>query len=652
MVRITKKLLEEINNDPKKYAEYTDIDVLVDILRKFNEAYHSTDKPLVTDQVYDILYDTLKKRDPDNKFFKEIGAKVKLSKDMVKLPYPMGSLDKIKPDDPFLDKWISKFNGAYVISDKLDGISAQIYNNPKEGLKMYTRGEMTDEGNIGQDITDLIKYIDTGDLTKLPVNYSIRGELIISRDDFKKANSKYKNIRNAVGGIITTKKNLDKDFAKLIKFVTYAIIHPAEYTSEEQMKQLKKWNLNVVTYKVVKKLKEEDLMDYLKKRRTDSEYDIDGIVITDSSKPYVVPNGYPDYSFAFKMVLDDQYTIATVKDVIWEPTMDSFLKPVVEINPVDLVGTTVSRATAHNAKMVIDNKINKGAEIKIIRSGDVIPYIMEVTKPAKSASVPNVPHKWNDTEVDFVIDYDKKVPQEIKDIVQIKIILHFFRKIGVKYLSEGIVTKLYHEGYDTIADIIGAPEEDLYDIEGLGEKSVEKIYKEIYSKLDELNLPLFMAASHMDRGLGERKLKEIINKYPNIMKEKWDRQEFIDKIKQVDGFSDKLAERFVDNFKYFKKFYKEIDDIYDISHIIKVKVQEPQGDVFKDKSICFTGVRDKTLEEFITKNGGKVSSSVSSKTFMLIHSDNDDKSSSKFQNAIKYEIKTMSITDFKKKYIK
>ncbi len=649
MVRITKKLLEEINKDPKKYAEYTDIDILVDVLRKFNEAYHSTDKPLVTDQVYDILYDTLKTRDKDNKFFKEIGAKVKLTKDMVKLPFPMGSLNKIKPDDPFLDKWVSKFNGPYVISDKLDGISAQIYNDPKAGLKMYTRGEVTEDGNIGQDISDLIQYINAGDLSKLPVNYSIRGELIISREDFKKSNSKYKNIRNAVGGIISTKKNLDKDFAKLINFVTYSVIHPAEFNAEEQMKLLTKWKLNVVTYKVVKKLEEKDLMDYLKKRRADSDYDIDGIVVVDSSKPYVVPVGYPEYGFAFKMVLDDQYTIATVKDVIWEPTMDSYLKPVVEINPVDLVGTTVSRATAHNAKMVIDNKINKGAEIKIIRSGDVIPYIMEVTKPAKSASVPDIPYKWNETEVDFVIDYDKKVPQEIKDMVQIKIILHFFRKIGVKYLSEGIVTKLYNEGYNTIADIIGAPEEDLHDIEGLGEKSVEKIYKEIYAKLDEIDLPLFMAASHMDRGLGERKLKEIINKYPNIMKEKWDRQEFIDKIKEVDGFSDKLAERFVDNFKYFKKFYKEIDDIYDISHMIKVKVQEQKGDLFKDKSICFTGVRDKILEEFITKNGGKVSSSVSSKTYMLIHADNDDKSSSKFQNAIKYDVKTMSITDFKKK---
>mgnify|MGYP003337637660 CR=1 FL=1 len=130
--------------------------------------------------------------------------------------------------------------------------------------------------------------------------------------------------------------------------------------------------------------------------------------------------------------------------------------------------------------MVYDNKINVGAQIKIIRSGDVIPYIMEVVKPAKTASVPNIPFKWNETEVDYIIDYTKKVPQNIIDQVQIKIILHFFRKIGVKFLSEGMITKLYNEGYQTIADIIGAPEEDLYDIEGLGEKSVKKIYAEIY----------------------------------------------------------------------------------------------------------------------------------------------------------------------------
>jgi DNA ligase (NAD+) len=226
--------------------------------------------------------------------------------------------------------------------------------------------------------------------------------------------------------------------------------------------------------------------------------------------------------------------------------------------------------------------------------------------------------------------------------------LHFFRKIGVKYLSEGIITKLYNEGYESISDIIGAPEEDLYNVEGLGEKSVDKIYKEIYSKLDALDMALFIAASHMDRGLGERKIKEIINKYPNIMKEKWDREEFIQKIKEVDGFSDKLAERFVDNFKELKKFFKEIDSVYDMSHLLKVVKQEKKGNLYEGKSVCFTGFRDKDLEDFVTKNGGKVSTSVSSKTYLLVHGDDIDKSSNKYENAVKYKIKIMSKSEFEK----
>ena len=182
-MRITKSLLKEVNDNPTKYALYTDIDTLVEVLLKFNEAYHSTDKPLVTDQVYDILYDKLKERDLDNKFFKIIGSKVKIKKEEVKIPFPMGSLSKIKPDTGFLEPWLNKYKGPYIVSDKLDGISAQIYNDPKLGLKMYTRGEMTDEGNIGQDITDLLKYIDCGEIKNIPVGTSVRGELIITKND-------------------------------------------------------------------------------------------------------------------------------------------------------------------------------------------------------------------------------------------------------------------------------------------------------------------------------------------------------------------------------------------------------------------------------------------------------------------------------------
>lgn len=649
-MKITKKILNDINDDPVKYATYIDIDDLVDIMRKLNYKYHSTDKPYISDKVYDIIYDILKERDPSNIFFKEIGAKIKIEKKSAKLPFPMGSLAKIKPYEPFLNKWISNYKGPYIISDKLDGISAQIYNDPEKGLKVYTRGEDTDDGNIGQDITYLLKFINVN-TENIPIGVSVRGELIISKKDFKKADTKYKNIRNAVGGLLTSKKSFNMELAKIVHFVSYAIIFP-EYKQEKQFTLLKKWKLKTAEYKIEKKITEKMLIEYLQLRRKSSDYDVDGIVIVDSSDFYKVIPGFPPYAFAFKMVLDDQYTEAIVKEVRWEPSIDSYLKPIVEIEPVELVGTTVSRATAHNAKMVIDNKINKGSIIKIIRSGDVIPYIMEVIKPSISASVPNIPYKWNETEVDFIIDYNKEIPKEIIDQVQMKINLHFFRKIGVKFLSEGIIAKLYNEGYESIESIIGADETDLYDIDGLGKKSVDKIYNEIYTSLDNCNLILFMAASHMDRGIGERKIKEIINKYPNLINEKWDNKEFIMKIKEVNGFSDKLAKKFTDSFKEFKNFYKKINKVYDISHILKVNIVKKKSNLFKDKSICFTGFRDDEMEQFIVINGGKLSSSVSSKTFMLVYKDDSSKDSSKYINATNYSIKIMSINEFKKTYMK
>ena len=128
-MRVTKAYVQKVINAPLQEAENLTIDELVKLLTKLADAYYNTDKPLVPDNVYDILFDNLKERDPDNKFLKEVGAKVKADRKKIKLPYPMGSLDKIKPNTGFLEPWIKKNKGPYIISDKLDGVSAQIYRD-------------------------------------------------------------------------------------------------------------------------------------------------------------------------------------------------------------------------------------------------------------------------------------------------------------------------------------------------------------------------------------------------------------------------------------------------------------------------------------------------------------------------------------------
>lgn len=656
-MKITKAFIEKVKSNPTEIAESLSDEDLTKLLTKLSDAYYNTDKPLVDDAVFDILFDALKVRDPTNKFFKEAGAPVKVDRKKVKLIYPMGSLNKIKPTSGDLDTWINKFKGPYILSDKLDGVSAQIYNDNGE-LKMYTRGKGTDEGNVGEDISHLLKYVNIGKISNIPKDASIRGELIIKRENFEKIKNEFKNIRNTVSGVVNS-KTLDTRIAKLVDFVAYSILNP-QYSQEKQMLQLKDWEINLVEYKIVKTISTKILEEYFKDRRKNSPYDVDGIVCVDSSKIHKLVPGYPEYGFAFKMVLDDQHTIATIKQIIWEPSMDSYLKPVIEIIPVELGGTTVTFATAHNAKMVYDNKLGKGAKIKIVRSGDVIPYIMEVVEPAKKPDMPSIPYVWNETEVDIMIDYEEDIDEEILDKVKVKLLTHFFKYIGVKFLSEGLITKLVENGYDSISEILGADETDLYTIDGLGKKSITKIYKEINEKMSSVNLYTFMAATHLfGRGFGERRIKEILKVYPNIIHEKWTKKDLIKNIISIDGFSEITATQFAENLDEFKKFCSDLNEIYDISHIIKKKDIKKDttennkvkgNDKLKDKKIVFTGVRDKDLELYIENSGGKISSSVSKNTDIVIHSDNPDTSNSKYEKAKELKIKLISITDFKKEF--
>jgi NAD-dependent DNA ligase len=419
---------------------------------------------------------------------------------------------------------------------------------------------------------------------------------------------------------------------------------------KDQFSQLKKWGFDVAYNKVLPKLSESILEKILTERKNDSEYEIDGIVCFDDSEIHDLKFGNPDYGFAFKMIIKDQIVITNVKEVIWDISMNKFLKPRVKFEPVELLGTTVTYATAHNAKYIVNNKIGKGAIIKIIKSGDVIPYILEVVKPAKEIGLPeNITYKWNETKVNFVA---MEIKGEAKERVNVKLLMHFFKYMGIKHLSEGILTKFVENGFDTLSKILKAKNK-LEKIEGLGEKSITKIFDQISNSFKNVKLHTFMAASHVfGTGLGERKIEEITNTYPNILTIKWSKTKMIEKLLEIDGFGKKLATLFADNFDDFIKFYKEINKIIDISRFEKAKQTEKlSGNMFDGKIFVFTGFRDKDLEQFIKNNGGKTTTSISSKTYMLIHSDSEiDKPSQKILSARELNIKTMSKSGFEKKY--
>lgn len=638
-----KKVIKKLENDPYNYANKLDIDDLVEILAGLSHFYYNTDTSLVSDDVYDILIEVLSNLDPTHDFLKEVGSKI--SKDEVQLPYFMASLDKIKPDTNILESWLKKYSGNYVISDKLDGVSGLLHKT-KNKLKLYTRGN----GEYGQDITHLIPYVFSKniDFTDLPVGAAIRGELIISKADFKTISATYKNARNAVAGLVNS-KTIRQNVANVSIFVAYSVIHP-KLKAQDQMKQLKKWKFETVFNKTIKKIDNNSLSKLLIDRRENSKYEVDGIVVYDNSTSYTLPKTNPKYAFAFKTVMTDQIVEAKVLDVEWNCSKHGYLKPRIRISPVHIVGVDIEYATAFNAKFVNDNVLGPGATVKLVRSGDVIPHIMEVLKPASSnkPKMPDIPYKWNKSGVDILV---KDIHGACKDSISIKKIATFFTVLGVKYLSEGLVTKFVDNGYNSIVKILKANKTDLYEIDGFGKTIIDKIYTNITEAFKTVTMIKLMAATTIfKRGLGQRKIKLIFNEYPDIMNQKWNTETMIEKLVLIDGFDKITANQFVDNLPEFKKFLLDLEKVADLKHITKPNTTKKitTNQTMKDHKIVFTGFRDKDLESKIEEKGGKVNSSVSKNTTIVVYA---DKSGSKYQKAILLNLKTMTKDQFIKKYM-
>ncbi len=627
------KQIDLITKKPTIFAKKATNDELIQVLRVLSDHYYNTGEALVSDEIFDILKNILQDRDPTNPFLKEIGARA--SSDKVQLPYHMASLDKIKPDTGLLEKWMKKHKGPYVVSDKLDGVSGLLVVKNKKS-KLYTRGD----GYFGQDISHLIKFVIPK--TSLESLYqfkeiAIRGELIMSKANFEKISGEFKNARNAVAGL-TNSKHISTNVAKLTEFVAYTIINP-KHTQQKQMEMLEEINFPLVPYSIEKDIDNDFLSKLLIKHRKESKYEIDGIVVIDSSKVYELTEGNPTYGFAFKAVLTDQVAEATVLKVNWEISKYGYLKPTLEIEPINLRGVEIKNVTAHNAKYVVDNKIGPGTVIKLIRSGDVIPKIEDVIKSTE-AELPDIPYKWNKTEVDFIV---KDIHTNASDSIKIKVLTNFFSHMGVKHISEGIITKLVENDYDDIFKILDADKTELINIDGIGKIMVNKMFTNLNASFQQCTLPQLMASTTLfGRGLGERKLKIITKAYPNIMKEKITK----DKIMELEGFDDITASQFMENFDKFAKFYSKLTKYVDLKHLSEKK-DVTTDSLFKDKKIVFTGFRSSELEKFVENNGGSITSSVSKNTYLVVYTDTE---SSKYKKAVDLKIPIMTLSEFKNKY--
>ena len=658
-VSTVEELMQQFKVNGITFLESLSQNQLNSMIHLANEQFHSHTSnkkaPTLSDGEFDIVKEYLEKRFPKSSALQEVGAPVNktAAKQKVNLPVAMPSMDKIKPDSNALSQWKQKYTGPYVLSCKLDGVSG-LYYSLENSRKLYTRGD----GAVGQDITGLLSKLST--IPKIP-DVIVRGEFILSKSLFeRKYKSKFANIRNMVAGLVNRKTF--SDVSKDIDFVAYEVIHPVLKPSE-QMSFLQSNGFKTVQNANHTTLTNDFLSETLMKWRSTYEYEIDGVIVTDD-KIHKRLNKNPEHAFAFKMVISDQVAETHVLDVIWTASKDGYLKPRVRIDPVHIGGVTIEYATGFNGQFIESNKIGVGAVIQLVRSGDVIPYIKSVTTPASIAKMPSVPYSWNSTHVDVLLANKEDDP-----VVLEKQITAFFTTLEVVGLSTGNVRRLIQSGYNNVPKIVHMTLGDFQKVEGFQEKLSQKIHTSIHEKIRTSSLARLLAACGcLGRGLGEKKLKPILESYPTIFTSTETPAEKLRMLLGINGIGKENAKSFIEHMDKCTTFLNacglgdRLSTVDNGSSSSTSSEKESNSKMPKqnqnqnsehplfNKKIVFTGFREKELMKKM-EDDYKVSfgSSVSKNTFMLVVKEVETKNA-KVEQARKLEIPIMNFRDFREKY--
>ena len=629
-----------INAKPQDFIKTNKKKDIINILKEADNAFFNIGQPKLTDDIYDIIKDYIRKKYPKDPYLQRVGADVD---NKVELPYYMGSQNKIKDSESEITKYKKKYPGPYLISDKLDGVSGMIVYNG-DNIKLYTRGN----GREGQDISHLYKYI--SGFPKIQDKLAVRGEFIISKDNWyilKKQDDTLSNPRNTVSGAVNS-KILNKELLKMIDFVAYTMVYP---NLSNGLPELVKMKFNVVNNIVMDDINLAILSKNLEDSRKNN-YVIDGIVISDISKVYEIALGKnPEHSFAFKSIHTLDQVEVIVKEVEWNISKDKYMKPIVKFDEILLDDVKIKQATGFNAGYIEKHNIGPGSRIVIIRSGNVIPHIQSVLT-ASANGKPSMPgeldkdYKWNDTHVDII-----KIGEGTNADFDIKNIVYFMKTADVDNMGPGNITKIYNAGFHDIKSILKIKKEDLLKIEGFKDKSADNILKSL-EKVKELDCLVLMDASNMlGRGFSYKKIKMITDVYPSILIDNAENREkslkiSVEDLMKVEGIAEISAKLFIENLPRFYEFYDSLGvKCKGIEEKVDKSVKKTEKANIKDKKFIFSGFRNKEYEKIIVENGGKVVTTISKSTDYLIIKNKTEKSG-KIDKATELGVKILDIPDF------
>jgi len=605
-----------------------------------DDLYYNKDNPELSDAEYDALksqYLSL----TQTKEYTYVPGEAQFKK--YAHTFPIKSLGKINTMEQVRDE-LERLKPV-IIEPKYDGLTLVIYPDGK----VVTRGN----GVIGEDVThNVFQFMRTH---SQPIGLPVRGEAIMPISVFNKINNQreldglelYKNPRNAMAGILRNKDN--SKVPKGLRFIAYDIVGSAESHIQQLLKLREYYEIpeanTIWNYSEI-----DDAVKFIENfDRSKLDYEIDGLVIK-SNKTNVLDifgetEHHPNHSVAYKFPNQGEWT--TLKSITWQTGRTGRVTPVAELEPVDILGSTIERATLHNIGYINALGLQIGDEVLVVKSNDVIPAVIECKETESSEPIE-------------IIDKCPSCGSALKqindqlfcanDVCQAKLLYRTKHMVGrdalnIDGLSEQTIQKFIDAGFiEQPWDIFNITEQEILSLDGFALKSAKKIYENIQSARNcDFDRAIYASGIEL---IGRKVSKDIAKEFGT-----WKSLDFaflseiVVRLGRIDGIGDAIIQSFVNN----------INILCELVSYLNIKQPEKKETTFKsldNLTFVVTGNVEtfknrKELEELITSLNGKLSGSVSSKTNYLINNDTTS-TSGKNKKAKELGVEIISESDFNK----
>ncbi len=633
-------------------------------LREASRAYYQEDREIMSNVEYDALYDTLSALEKETGIVLADSPTVNVGYEAVEqLPKeeherPMLSLDKTKEREA-----LREFIGEHptLLSWKLDGLTIVLTYENGELIKAVTRGN----GIVGEVITNNARVF-----KNIPLKISfkgrlvLRGEAIITYSDFEKINetigdadAKYKNPRNLCSGSVRQLNN-EITAKRNVRFYAFSLVSAEgvdfRNSREVQFRWLNEQGFEVVEYRKVTAETLDEAMDYFAEAVTTNDFPSDGLVALYDDIAYGESLGttakFPRNAMAFKWA--DEMRDTRLLEIEWSPSRTGLINPVAIFEPVELEGTTVSRASVHNISIMKELKLGIGDTIRVYKANMIIPQIAENLTGSGNAPIPHtcpacgqetVVKKENDVECLFCVN--PGCPAK-----KIKSFGLFTSRdaMNIDGLSEATLEKFIARGFiHDFGDIfeISRYKDEIVEMEGFGQKSYDNLMESL-ERAKETTLPRVIYSLGI-ANIGLANAKVICRHFDNDLDRI--RHASLEEVSDIDTIGPVIAGNLVAYFRD-EDNNRRLDHLMSFLHIQEDSPKQEQ--IFEGMNFVITGSlvhfgNRSEAKELIESLGGKVTGSVTKKTNYLINNDIQS-NSSKNKKARELGIPILSEEDFRK----